>query len=100
MTLAVRRIIEMSKEIENLVSESTCAKFASPICKIRMRPLSMDDFNSCWEGTVKDIEKAFTGDFSGLTEEEMEIFESLADFYYDGIFKGHLYAEKLGKYWE
>lgn len=100
MTLAVRRIIEMSKEVECIASESICAKFASPICKIRMRPFSMDVFDSCWEGTVKDIKKALTGDFSGLKEEELEIFESLADFYYDGIFKGHLYAEKLGKYWE
>lgn len=100
MTLAVKRIIEMSKEIECIASESICAKFASPICKVRMRPLSMDDFDSCWEGTVKDVKKALTGDFSGLEEKEIEIFEALADFYYDGIFKGHLYAEKLGKYWE
>lgn len=100
MTLAVKRIIEMSKEIESLVTESTYAKFASPICRKRMAELSMDDFNECWKDTVKDIEKALSGDFSGLTEEEMEIFEPLADFFYDGIFKGQLYSEELSKYWE
>ena len=100
MTMAVKRIIGMSKEIESLVTESTCAKFASPICKKRMAKLSMDDFDECWEGAVKDVEKALSGDFSGLTEEEMEIFEPLVGFFYDGIFKGQLYSEKLSKYWE
>lgn len=100
MTLAVERIIGMSKEIEGLVTESTYTKFASPICRKRMAELSMDDFNECWEGTVKDVEKALSGDFSGLTEEEMEILEPLVDFFYDGIFKGQLWSEKLSKYWD
>lgn len=100
MTMAVERIIEISKEIESLVTESTYTKFASPICRKRMAELSMDDFNECWDGAVKDVEKALSGDFSGLTEEEMGIFEPLVDFFYDGIFKGQLYSEKLSKYWD
>lgn len=99
MTAAVEKLIRIKKENDSIIGVATIANFASPICRGRMAKLGMDEFDKVWEEATKDIEKALSGDFSGLSEKELDVFGDLASFYYDGLFMGHIYAKELDKYW-